>query len=90
MKRRNPADTEWFDLGSDLVARLDALQAQLDTLQALQRQSDSNARYILESYLGASVDATVQELVEDVIEDEPPSEELVNELVLCKRQKVDE
>lgn len=79
-----------LDVQTDMVARLDALQAQLDTLQALQRQSDSNARYILEAYLGAPVDATVQELVEAVIEDEPPSEELVNELVLCKRQKVDE
>ena len=79
-----------LDVQTDMVARLDALQAQLDTLQALQRQSDSNARYILEAYLGASVDATVQEPVDDVIEDEPPSEELVNELVLCKRQKVDE
>jgi len=34
-----------------LVARLDALQSQLATLESLQRQSEDNARFILESYL---------------------------------------
>lgn len=34
-----------------LVARLDALQAQLTALESLQRQSEDNARFILESYL---------------------------------------
>jgi hypothetical protein len=34
-----------------LVARLDALQSQLAALESLQRQSEDNARFILESYL---------------------------------------
>ena len=34
-----------------LVARLDALQSQLTALESLQRQSEDNARFILESYL---------------------------------------
>jgi restriction endonuclease S subunit len=36
-----------------IVTRLDALQSQLDSLQALQKQSEDNARFILESYLGS-------------------------------------
>ena len=34
--------------------RLDALQSQLTALESLQRQSEDNARFILESYLGDS------------------------------------
>ena len=34
-----------------LVARLDALQSHLTALESLQRQSEDNARFILESYL---------------------------------------
>jgi restriction endonuclease S subunit len=38
-----------------LIARLDALQSQLTALETLQRQSEDNARFILESYLGSTV-----------------------------------
>lgn len=34
-----------------VVTRLDALQSQLTALESLQRQSEDNARFILESYL---------------------------------------
>jgi restriction endonuclease S subunit len=40
-----------LDFQRALVARLDALQAQLSALESLQRQSEDNARFILESYL---------------------------------------
>jgi hypothetical protein len=35
----------------EVVARLDALQSQLAALESLQRQSEDNARFILQSYL---------------------------------------
>ena len=49
-----------------LVARLDALQAQRDAMESLQRQSEDNVRFILESYLStrseaASSEATLSE-----------------------------
>ena len=34
-----------------VIARLEALQSQLTALESLQRQSEDNARFILESYL---------------------------------------
>lgn len=37
-----------------LISRLDALQSQLTSLETLQKQSEDNARFILESYLGTS------------------------------------
>jgi hypothetical protein len=37
-----------------IVARLDALQSQLNALESLQHQSEDNARFILESYLGGA------------------------------------
>jgi restriction endonuclease S subunit len=37
-----------------LISRLDALQSQLTSLEILQKQSEDNARFILESYLGTS------------------------------------
>jgi hypothetical protein len=83
-----------LDVQTDMVARLDALQAQLDALEALQRQSDSNARYILEAYLGAEAPfqdtAFHHEQTEAAVQHETPSEGLVNELIECKRQKIDE
>lgn len=36
---------------AELVARLDALQTQINALEALQTQAEDNARFILESYL---------------------------------------
>jgi restriction endonuclease S subunit len=38
-----------------ILTRLDALQSQLTALETLQKQSEDNARFILESYLGAPV-----------------------------------
>lgn len=40
-----------------LIARLDALQSQLYALESLQQQSEDNARFILESYLGSAKSA---------------------------------
>jgi len=40
-----------LDFQHALVARLDALQSQLTALESLQRHSEDNARFILESYL---------------------------------------
>lgn len=40
-----------FDFQQSVITRLDALQSQLDALQSLQKQSEDNARFILESYL---------------------------------------
>ena len=37
-----------------LVARLDALQSQLTSLENLGKQAEDNARFILESYLGSA------------------------------------
>ena len=36
-----------------ILTRMDALQSQLTALESLQRQSEDNARFILESYLGS-------------------------------------
>jgi restriction endonuclease S subunit len=38
-----------------ILTRMDALQSQLTALESLQRQSEDNARFILESYLGSEV-----------------------------------
>jgi restriction endonuclease S subunit len=43
------------------LARLDALQSQLTALETLQKQSEDNARFILESYLGSPTDTHVTE-----------------------------
>jgi type I restriction enzyme S subunit len=40
-----------LDFQQSLVARLDSLQSQLAALETLQKQSEDNARFILESYL---------------------------------------
>ena len=40
-----------LDFQQSVLVRLDALQSQLDALNSLQRQSEDNARFILESYL---------------------------------------
>ena len=54
-----------------VIGRLDALQSQLAALESLQRQSEDNARFILESYL--STQAPVQALheVNDDEKEEP-------------------
>jgi restriction endonuclease S subunit len=44
-----------------VVARLDALQSQLAALESLQRQSEDNARFILESYLHTDASAADDE-----------------------------
>ena len=38
-----------------ILTRMDALQSQLTALESLQRQSEDNARFIMESYLGSEV-----------------------------------
>lgn len=40
-----------IDFQQSVISRLDALQSQLVALETLQRQSEDNARFILESYL---------------------------------------
>jgi restriction endonuclease S subunit len=47
------------------LARLDALQSQLNSLESLQKQSEDNARFILESYLGASSSSVPEEIPEE-------------------------
>ena len=60
-----------LDFQESLIARLDALQSQLTALESLQRQSEDNARFILESYLN-SPSETIYEttIVEPVSEHE--------------------
>jgi type I restriction enzyme S subunit len=43
-----------LDFQQQVVARMDALQSQVDALESLHQQSEDNARFILESYLGTS------------------------------------
>jgi hypothetical protein len=56
-----------------LVARLDALQSQLTALESLQRQSEDNARFILESYLNTEQEpqASSSEASDDDEKEEP-------------------
>ena len=43
-----------LDFQQAILTRLDALQSHLAALESLQRQSEDNARFILESYLGSA------------------------------------
>lgn len=62
-----------------LVARLDALQTQLTALESLQKQSENNARFILESHLGsASPSIPVEESKKDTVDE---SSMLTNEII---------
>jgi len=42
-----------IEFQQSILTRMDALQSQLTALESLQRQSEDNARFILESYLGS-------------------------------------
>jgi len=54
-----------------LVARLDALQAQRDAMESLQRQSEDNVRFILESYLSTETLQAASSEVNDDEKEEP-------------------
>ena len=54
-----------------LVARLDALQSQLAALESLQRQSEDNARFILESYLNTQAPQASSSEASDDEKEEP-------------------
>jgi hypothetical protein len=64
------------------LERLTALQYQLTALESLQRQSEDNARFILESYLGSTgsseVVPEVEESKEHVLSD---SASPINEII---------
>lgn len=47
-----------LDFQTSIVERLDNLQRQLTSLDTLQKQSDDNARFILDSYFSVSADKT--------------------------------
>jgi hypothetical protein len=66
-----------------VLKRLDSLQSQLTALESLQRQSEDNARFILESYLGSAgsseVAPEVEENKEDVVIDlASPTNEVIH------------
>ena len=44
-----------IEFQQSILTRMDALQSQLTALESLQRHSEDNARFILESYLGSEV-----------------------------------
>ena len=66
----------------NIVARLDALQSQLTSLETLQKQSEDNARFILESYLGSTGSSDVapeaEENKDNVVSDSASS---TNEII---------
>jgi hypothetical protein len=67
-----------------LVARLDALQSQLSALESLQHQSEDNARFILESYLGSTDSPDVApDVAPDVVEkkEDSDSDSPTNEII---------
>ena len=53
------------------LARLDALQSQLTALESLQRQSEDNARFILESYLNTQAPSEATQQPQDDEKEEP-------------------
>ena len=58
-----------LDFQQSVIARLTALESQLTALESLQKQTEDNARFILESYLGSHVEGRVEsESVADSIE----------------------
>jgi restriction endonuclease S subunit len=73
-------------LQDSTLARLTLLQSQLTALESLQRQSEDNARFILESYLGSANDSAnsvdiafkIEESKEDV---ESDSDFHMNEII---------
>ena len=65
------------------LGRLTALQSQLTALESLQRQSEDNARFILESYLGSTGSSEVapeaEESKEDTVSDSAsPTNEIIH------------
>jgi restriction endonuclease S subunit len=56
-----------IDFQHSLITRLDALQSQLTSLENLQKQSEDNARFILESYLNTS--PLTNEIIENTHKD---------------------
>jgi restriction endonuclease S subunit len=54
-----------LDFQHSLIARLDALQSQLTALESLQKQSEDNARFILESYLSSPSSSPSSETAEE-------------------------
>ena len=68
------------------LERLTALQSQLTALESLQRQSEDNARFILESYLGfASPSMPVEESKEELVEEASAA---TNEVIHPKESSV--
>ena len=64
-----------------LVARLDALQTQLTALETLQKQSEDNARFIMESYLISSKTDEAEESKEEEVVSDSDSVTPTNEFV---------
>jgi type I restriction enzyme S subunit len=54
-----------IDIQSKTLTRLDALQSQLTALESLQKQSEDNARFILESYLSSPSSSPSSETAEE-------------------------
>lgn len=74
-----------IDFQESLISRLDALQSQLSTLELLQRQSEENARFILESYLHSTGSSEVapegkESKEETVIEPTSPKNEIITNI----------
>jgi restriction endonuclease S subunit len=85
-----------LDFQHAVISRLDALQSQLAALESLQRQSEDNARFILESYLhtGASAADDAQQAssgnaseVESVSEDDEKEEPRVERSTPIRRPR---
>jgi restriction endonuclease S subunit len=54
-----------LDIQNNILIRLEALQSQLTALESLQKQSEDNAKFILESYLSSSsIETNVSEIKE--------------------------
>ena len=65
-----------------VLSRLDALQSQLTALESLQKQSEDNARFILESYLGSAHSVNeVEESKEELTESESDTSSAANEII---------
>jgi hypothetical protein len=69
-----------IDFQHALIARLDTLQSQLTALEFLQRQSEDNARFILESYLGSAGSSKVAPEAEES-KDEAVVASPINEII---------
>jgi type I restriction enzyme M protein len=74
-----------------LIARMDALQSQLAALESLQRQSEDNARFILESYLhtgASSADDAPQASSASASEDDEKEEPLARSTPIRRPRSV--